>query len=524
MSNSNDTLIIKGDTKNDSITSSGKNASSVEDVHENVSEVKTSDEVNTSDTQTGGGVDKVLDMEFNRANIEALGNMVHLVDSDEEHKLDMFCYVKCDENDNELLKQCRGVVFNGSKIVMKAFPYTIEYNHSEIETINTSLKEFKNWTFYESHEGALVRMFYFNGKWFISTHRKLNSFRSKWASRESFGTSFKAALSAEEENNKAFKNSLPDGDNILDKFQGTLDTNKQYMFLIRNNKDNRIVCSAPERATVYHVGTFVDGELVFTENINLPVPKKLTFLNVDELLMFVNKIDYKHLQGVIGFTSDNKQIKIVHKDYQELFRARGNEPSIKFRYLQVRMNSRYLNMLFHLYPEMSDVFDEYENTLYDIASSIYNSYVQRFIKKRYVTVPRQEFFIIKECHSWHLSNRQENRISVDKVIQVMNQQSPTHLNHMIRRFKLEKIKEKEQDNINTNSVLTGSIIETSPYVRNINPSHNVKSPPILILSKKTKSRILPRKPLYKPKGSNYSGEVEVEVKEKGSNDSGEVDV
>ena len=49
---------------------------------------------------------------FTRHNIEAIGNTVNIVDSDEDNKLDMFCYVTCSNEDSELQKQCRGVVFN----------------------------------------------------------------------------------------------------------------------------------------------------------------------------------------------------------------------------------------------------------------------------------------------------------------------------------------------------------------------------------------------------------------------------
>ena len=487
MSDSNDTFIIKEATENKPDTASVESASV--DVPEYVDEAKPSDEAKTSETPTPDGdaplpveVDP-LNLEFNRANIEALGNHVHLVDSDEGSKVDMFCYVKCREEDNELLKQCRGVVFSGNDLVMKAFPYTSEFNHTELDEINAALGEFKDWSFYESHEGACVRMFHHAGKWFVSTNRKLNAFRSKWASRESFGTSFKNALTDEEEHNPEFKAGLPEGENILERFQSTLDVSKQYMFLIRNTKDNRIVCGAPDRATVYHVGTFVDGVLVMTENVGLPFPTKLTFLNVDELQAHVEKVSYRDLQGVIGFTDKNKQVKILHKYYQDLFRARGNEPSIKFRYLQVRMNSRFADMLYHLYPDMAKTFDEYENILFDIARSIYRAYVQRFIKKRYVTVPREEFAVIRECHSWHLADRTENRISLDRVVQMMNQQSPTHLNHMIRRFKLEQTSQKDQTNLTrprSDSVRSNKSFEQSPAVMNINPSPTPPVPPLLL--------------------------------------------
>jgi hypothetical protein len=383
--------------------------------------------------------------EFNRKNVEALGNRIRITDNDESANLDLFCYVRCDPTDTGLITECRGVVFHGDDIVMKAFPYTVEYNNNETELIEKNINPvFSKCTFYDAHEGALVRMFFFDGKWYISTHRKLNAFRSKWSSSVSFGTSFKRGLEAEVDKNKLLKDAIKEGDeNLLERFQATLDKKKQYMFLIRNTSDNRIVCAPPDRQTIYHVGTFVEGELVMDEDVLIPHPTKHSFLNVDELYAHVKKIDIRNLQGVILFTPDNKQYKIVHKDYQDLFKARGNEPSIKFRYLQVRMNKKISDMLYHLYPDMASTFDDYENVLYDVACSIYRSYVQRFIKKRYVTVPREEFAVIRECHTWHEHDRAENRINLNKVIEILNLQTPTNLNRMQRRFRTEQLKRAE---------------------------------------------------------------------------------
>lgn len=382
-------------------------------------------------------------VEFTRSLVESLGSAVHLVDSDDEAKLDLFCYVKCTNTDSDVLKQCRGVVFHDQQLVMKAFPYTVEFNHEELPRLEEALKDFNKFTFYDAYEGALLRVFNFNNRWYLSTHRKLNAFRSKWASRESYGTHFKKALTAEKENNKEFKDLLPDGPSILDSFYTLLDKSKQYMFLLLNNEDNRIVCHPPDRPTVYHVGTFVNGELDLEDEFVLPKPPKHNWLNIDEMIDFVSKCDYKYLQGVICFGPNNTQLKVYNKDYQDLFRARGNEASVKFRYLQVRMTKRFVDMLYYLYPKHAEIFDDYENTLYDIARGIYNSYVQRFIKKNYVTVPKEEFLVIKECHDWHLSDRENNRISLEKVISVLNKQSPTSLNHMIRRHKIEQSKKKE---------------------------------------------------------------------------------
>ena len=47
---------------------------------------------------------------------------------------------------------------------MKAYPYTDEYSHKDVNILSNILSDFKNWTFYNAYEGALLRLFYFSGK------------------------------------------------------------------------------------------------------------------------------------------------------------------------------------------------------------------------------------------------------------------------------------------------------------------------------------------------------------------------
>jgi len=234
-----------------------------------------------------------MNSEFTRENIEKLEKNIKIVDTDTDAGIDLFCYVHCESTDSDILKQSRGVVFHGDKLVMKGFPFTYEY------TIDNNLKNiqddilpiFDQCSFYDSYEGSLIRMFYFNNKWYLSTNKKLDAFRSKWASKESFGSFFKIALESEIENNDRLRNALKDTQDVISSFQDILDKDKQYMFLLLNNNENRIVSQQPERPTLFHVGTFVNFNLVMTEDIYIPYPKKHNFNNIDELFNYVDNVD-----------------------------------------------------------------------------------------------------------------------------------------------------------------------------------------------------------------------------------------
>ena len=174
---------------------------------------------------------------------EAFGQypeQIKLTDMDESESLELYCYTKCSNNEPRFVKECRGVILHGNDIVLKSFPYADEYNHTQIQELEQALVPFSEFTFYPAKEGTLLRLFQFNNKWYLCTHRKLSAFRSKWASKDTFGTLFKKALEHEVTRSSSFADKLKlstassttsETDNILDSFQNSLDVNYQYMFL-----------------------------------------------------------------------------------------------------------------------------------------------------------------------------------------------------------------------------------------------------------------------------------------------------
>lgn len=399
----------------------------------------------TRDTETiVSSTNMVGELEFTRKNIESLGSSIRLVDSDESTGLDLFCYVSCKVNDPEIIKQCRGVVFDKEgNIVLKSFPYTIEFTEENKDEISRDIN-LSECLVYDSYEGAIIKMFYYQNKWFVSTNRKLDAYRSKWASKESFGFFFQQALEYEFQNNERIKEIVSfnsETDNVVELLgEKILDKNKQYMFLVLNNSENRIVCSEAEHPTIYHVGTYINGELSMDEDIMIPYPRQHNFEDIGELYNYVYSVDYTHIQGVIVFAPNNVQYKILNFDYKDLYTARGNEPSINFRYLQTRMNVDIKKMLTYLYPYKVSSFEDYENIIYKVSKIIYDAYIQRFIKKQFVTLPREEYTVMSQAHDWHQVDRENNRITHNKIIDLLNEQPATTLNRIIRRIKMEEKK------------------------------------------------------------------------------------
>lgn len=394
---------------------------------------------------------------FERETIEKLANFIKI--TDEASGLTNFCYVndpKVDEvftENIDIIKQCRGVVFDGQKMVMKAFSYTNEYRleDDELKAWFTKMGGWQKCRFFDSHEGALIRMFYYADKWWMTTHRKLNAFKSKWGGGESYGTTFKAALKNQIDRNQILRDSLPEGNgNFYDSFQSVLDKSSQYMFLVRNTAQNRLVCDAPEKPEMFHVGTFTNGVLDVTNQINVNQPNEHVFQTEQELVDHVKNCDPKVTAGLIVFGPGNTQVKISSDDYLNMSECRGNQPSVKFRFLQVRMDPETNRMLRRMYPEHVAGFDEYEDIIGVIAKNIHNAYMSRFIHKQFTQVPQAEYAVIRQAHKWFIEGRKDDgstdrKVTLGVIRRILDEQKATSINQMIKHIKHESFKKAKED-------------------------------------------------------------------------------
>ena len=401
-----------------------------------ITETKVSDTISSSTGVTRSFIDTMQE-----------SSIIRMTDSDNSYGLQLFCYDSCTKDDSEAVKQSRGIVFSGDELVMKAFPYTEEIRVSDIENYSDKIN-ISECKFYRSYEGMLIRIFYYSDKWFISTHRKLDAFRSKWSSRVSFGDIFVRCLEKEYQHNSEFAENLDRTastleETLLSRFEKTLDKTKQYMFLLLNNEENRIVCIPdPDGPEMFHVGTFDSSTGSSVEDdIYICRPQDLgsEYSSLQDVYEHAQTLDYTKYQGIIIFTPNNKQYKVLNSDYDYFFSVRGNEPSIKFRYLQVRNNEEYSKALRMMYPNMVGAFNSYENYIRLIAKDIFEAYVERFMKKKFATVSQDEYVIIKACHGWHLSDRKNNIVNLRRVYDELNRASPSLINKIIRsRMQKEK--------------------------------------------------------------------------------------
>lgn len=326
-------------------------------------------------------------------------HLLHLQDSvektDDNSDLQIYSYASCDNNSPDDIKAYRGLVFDGSMLIASSLGFTPEYNEETIPEMDLS-----NYSFFQAEEGTLLRVF-FHKKWYLSTHRKLDAFKSRWGSNESFGEIFL----------KCVQTSFED-------FTENLNIYNVYFFLIRNTKETRIVSHPPETYCVYHIGTLISNETFdMTHTIGLPKQQELSFSSVEDIRGYVTTCDPFKTQGVIAFNKDGsgKHIKIISSMYQNYVRIRNNEPDVGFRFLELWRDQS--SPLFHtflaMYPQYVNRIMTVTNYSYKIAKHLHNLYFKKFVKKEKMVCQKDEWSILSNVHQWFWEERTSRKVTFE---------------------------------------------------------------------------------------------------------------
>jgi hypothetical protein len=337
----------------------------------------------------------------------------------------------------KLQHAARGVVFYKDQVVFRGFGITPELVVGQDSLPTWDLSQCQ---ILDALEGTVLRLFYTQNQWYCSTPRRLDAFTSKWASQQTFGDLFLLALESSRDLLAGFRARLSSeqqfltGRALMDAWLNTLDSTYQYTLLLQHTPETRIVCDAPYRPLVWHIASSKPGEFAQVgvgPSIGLMSPQQHTFQSMEELIDFTQHVNIQRIQGVVVF-HPNGVTKLLSEEYKFYFDIRGNEPSVKFRYLQLRMDPIKRYALMDLYPSEIVHFDEYENILYQFSHRLMDAYIQRYVKRSMTQVPQEEYTILKQLYTWHKQNRKQHRITLKVIQQLLNEQPATKLNRLIR--------------------------------------------------------------------------------------------
>lgn len=331
----------------------------------------------------------------------------------------------------------RGYITNlNDELICPSFGHTEEILSSDVKRLGEL--DTNNYKWFYSSEGTLCRIFCNEDEWYISTHKKLSAFASRWSCKYSFGELFVNCL-----------NSLyPDAEeNAFEWFCSSLKKDEVYYFLLRCNSQNRIICNVTnlkDFERCLYIGKFSNGKYSLnTGNDDVELLNKFSKsveVSLDEGKSIVERseeVDPFVYQGLIGFNTTQENgihvIKLLNSEYKNWMTVRGNNPNLRFRYLEIRRNPEMVEKLYNLYPRYSDMFDDFEEIIFKLARKIYSAYIDRYIKNKYITLPKEEYILLKRCHDWFLKDKANNKIFARKVLEFLNEETPFNLYKMIKR-------------------------------------------------------------------------------------------
>lgn len=364
--------------------------------------------------------------------------------------------------------EMKGVVSYNDTIFFKGLPTPIEMTMFDAElkgfTIDPSFK------IYESHEGTLIRVFNIEGKWFVSTNRKLNASNSKWASKhETFGQYFTLAIreivqEAEEDEDEAvvlpYKEQVENlnrkNSEFLKKvFDRNLCATNKYLFLLKPSHEERVVCHACAVPTVYHVGTFdsedneVSDDLVLDGKL-VDRPKQRSFQTLQDLKSAMDELDIYSLQGFL-ILNDRCTYKILHDEYKRLFDLRGNIPSLRFRYLQLRRYSCDRKITLKDFEDFVSLYNfeadetDIELEIFKLCEDLHEKYMSVYVyhdKELPSLSETEQNFLSKTVHKAYIESERRINTTPSRINDLLTRVEPPILNKLLNEKRLRQSKAK----------------------------------------------------------------------------------
>jgi hypothetical protein len=335
-------------------------------------------------------------------------NNIKLFDSD--GKLELFCYTKCDDNDAALFKRARGVVFDGDKLIAATIPYVVTFSILEKVRTRVIYDNFENYDFYASIDGTILRLFFANEKWNLSTFKRLNAFDSRWASDVSFGT--------------IFANSLGEP---YETFLSKLDESKQYIFLLPRFLDVTLFVgeyNSPE-------DMFFTQETVFENLKTLP---RLCFQSSKDVYDFINDIQPPE-SGVLCINKETGEFyKIVHHFFFEFSKIRGNIPDVLTRYLQIRTNKELSEDFYNTFDDYKRTLDRVEINIEQLSHHLYGLYKEKYLDKTITSVPPAEHFILRRCNQKY-PRKPVTPETIYRILNIVGTEQPSRLLNLLVNIK-----------------------------------------------------------------------------------------
>jgi len=283
----------------------------------------------------------------------------------------------------KIVRECNGIILE--KTTFKILCYTFD-KCIDSETFDKNIN-LDNLYVEKAIEGTLVRLFYYNNQWRLSSKKCIDAYKSKWLSEKNFGLLFEECINYNE---------------IITK----LDINYCYSFII-THPENRIVVNY-HVPIAYHISTRDLRDLSEIDT-NIGVEKIVKeFINKNNLEEFINIniTSYNILnsqtiinyEGCVFIDSNYNRQKVRTPIFNKVRNLWGNTNNRFYRYLELRSNINLLNEYLTYFVNDKENCLFYERKIGNMAQTILELYISKHIKKENIKIP---YFFSKIIYNLH---------------------------------------------------------------------------------------------------------------------------
>lgn len=270
---------------------------------------------------------------------------------------------------NPIVRNCRGIILEENTLIPVCVPFYKFGNYGEGYVPNIDWSSAKT---QEKVDGSLIKVWYHNGKWRVSTNGTINAYKCPLGLVDfaqldcpynTFGELF----------NIAKQNAKLDFD-ILDK-------NKTYMFELVSPY-NKVVVNY-ENIEIYHIGTRDNNTYEEIEiDIGVKKPKQYSLNTLEDCIKSANELSYNK-EGYVVVDKYWNRVKIKSPAYVAVHHLKGNgEVNISSVIELLRKNE--IGEFLNYFPEytknvesikgkINSIIEQLKNGLKEVNSKIYET-------------------------------------------------------------------------------------------------------------------------------------------------------
>ena len=289
------------------------------------------------------------------------------------------------KNEEQIHTECNGLIFDKKTLKLVCGN---QYNFVKRLPIKDEIDSIEY-----CEDGTIIRMYYYNDKWNISTNKCIDANNSFWSSDKSFKEMFLEIFE--------------------DSYYNKMNTSKSYIFVLKHTNNMNII-KHYENSIVYLLN--IDNNTEDIDYIN-PFKDVISPLKTDQELIrlfnenpdLISSFDFNSLfkndkRGLILKLRNNNMIKIDFEQFSILTEIRGNTPLIRIRYLELLNDPSKLNILIKYYSqEYKMLFTMIQYSISNIINNIHKLYIDTHVTHKYT---------IDETHPYITTN---NPIKLEDV-------------------------------------------------------------------------------------------------------------